>query len=174
MPGKCSFPGCKIPVPEHKRWCVPHGAIYDETPKPEREKKPIPTMSAKKKAAMPKERARKKDLSKFFDDALNAAPFHCQECSADLRDSVLINPRTIVAHILKKDPKYGFPSVACNHNNKVYLCYSCHHKFDNKGEEYIVKMKIYPELVYLVGYLIPELPPIELARVPHYYLQRIK
>jgi len=116
------------------------------------------------------QKTEKELLDEFFDYALKIAPFKCEECAADLRNSVGINPRTIVAHILKKAKRHGFPSVATNQINKAYLCSTCHTKMDHLGGDFIVKMKLYPVLKERVAQLFGYLTEEELRRVPEYYL----
>ena len=130
----------------------------------------IPKVSAKKKIADKLNKPAKEALNEFFDNALAVAPFHCEECGDPLADSMGINARTIVAHLLPKRKEHGFPSVASHPDNKAYLCYRCHHDYDNKGSDYVTKMKLYPTILERVALLLPHLTPEELVRVPEHLI----
>jgi len=105
----------------------------------------------------------------FYLEEIAKAPKCCEECGKGLRPSMAINQRSIVCHILPKRPEM-FPSVATNPDNVFYGCNDCHHGFDNKGEEFIIKMKIYPILKERVAKLIPLMPDKELHKIPEYLL----
>lgn len=111
---------------------------------------------------------RKKELTAYYDQALKKMPKRCEECGELLVKSMVINPRTVVAHLLAKNEEHGFPSVATNQANKAYLCDADHHGYDKKGKDFIVKMRIYPIIKARVAILLPLLTPEELARVPDY------
>lgn len=130
----------------------------------------IKKVSDKKKTAAKLDKVLKGKLDQFYDDALNAAPFHCEECGEHLSESVVINPRTIVAHLLPKRKIGGFPSVSCHPSNKAYLCDSCHNGYDQKGKDFIIKMRLYPAILERVKELLPHLNPQELSRVPEYLI----
>lgn len=106
----------------------------------------------------------------FFDAMIARAPKKCMESGKSLAGTMAINPAAVVAHILPKREKNGFPSVALNPLNIVYLEGSVHTDFDNKGKEYILKMKIYQLLCQRVASLLEFLTPEERNRVPKYYL----
>lgn len=161
MPTKiCTWPiKCDKPAQEGTLHCRQHNLAQGIRIK---ESKKDPDAKALK--------TEKELLNEYFDYALKIAPFKCEECNANLFASVGINPRTIVAHILPKNKKHGFPSVACNQINKAYLCSTCHTKMDVLGEDFIVKMKIYPLLKERVAQLLGYLTDEELNRVPEYYL----
>jgi hypothetical protein len=127
------------------------------------------TKPEKVKVAEKAKKETKKSLTVFYTEMIVKAPKVCEECGKPLKPSMIINPRSIVAHIL---PKRGnlFPSVATNPDNVFYGCNDCHHDFDNKGEEFIVKMKIYPILKERVSKLIPLMPDRELHKIPEYLL----
>lgn len=131
----------------------------------------IPKVSAKKKIAEKLSKPAKEALDEFFDNALAVAPFHCEECGDLLSESMGINPRTVVAHLLPKRKQHGFPSVAAHPDNKAYLCYRDHHDYDNKGADYVTSMKIYPQILERVAVLLPHLTPEEFKRVPGHLLK---
>lgn len=101
-------------------------------------------INSKKPAAKAK-RAAKDELTPWFNMQLTMAPAHCENvaCREPLTESMAINPRTIVAHIL---PKSRFPEVATHPLNRVFLCQSCHYKYDNG------KAETMPEVLRLCGY----------------------
>lgn len=80
-----------------------------------------------------KEKVEKKDaLTLWFAQRLIELPFPavCENCHKSLRPSMVINPRTVVCHIV---PKSTIPEVACHHFNVWYGCQECHDKYDNGG-----------------------------------------
>lgn len=155
---KCSFYRCSMQS-ESNGMCILHQRhAGSPMAKPEKVK-------LKEKA----KKETKKSLTVFYTEMLVKAPKVCEECGKPLKPNMLINPRSIVAHIL---PKRGnmFPSVATNPDNVFYACNDCHHSFDNKGEEFIVKMRIYPILKERVAKLIPVIPDRDLHKIPEYLL----
>ena len=129
----------------------------------------IPKISEKKKIANKLNKPSKEALDKFYDDALMNAPFHCENCGADLRESVLINPRVIVAHILpKKSSIGGFPSVATHPMNKFYAYSKCHNGYDEQGSDFILQMPLLQILKERVKLLIPYLTESEKNKIPEY------
>lgn len=102
---------------------------------------------------------------------LNKAPFKCQECPANLVGSTIINPRTIIAHIL---PKAHFESIECNEDNILFLCSDCHHNMDNKGKDFILKMKLLPTIKERLMILSKLITDSENRKVPEYYKQLIE
>lgn len=164
---KSSYPLC--PFCTADKTCIRH--LEKGVPKVKK-MHAIPKVSAKKKIADKLNKPAKKALNEFFDNALAVAPFHCEECGDLLADSMGINPRTIVAHLLRKSTKFGFPSVAAHPDNKAYLCYRCHHDFDNKGADYVTKMKLYHTILERVALLLPHLTPEERKRVPGFMIKQ--
>ena len=142
-----------------------------EEDKPAKSVYTIPKVSAKKKIADKHNKADKEALDKFFDDALMHAPFHCENCTTDLRESTIVNPRTIVCHILaKKKGIGGFPSVAAHPMNKFYGCMRCHKGYDEQGKDFILQMPLLETIKQRVQILLPLLTPEERNRVPEYLL----
>lgn len=134
--------------------------MYSSAPEQKKEVYKIPKRSVKKE-----DKERKKSLTSFYDEMLNKAPFKCQECGDNLISSTVINPRTIVAHIL---PKSKFKSIECNEDNILYLCYKCHHNFDNKGKDYVLKMKLLPTIKVRLKILKPLILKSEYKGIPDY------
>lgn len=161
----CKWFNCKVPTAGE--YCTLHAKQMGIENKP-KERKQIAKVSEKKKSKAGEEKERKQALDKFFEDAIVRAPFHCENCGADLRESFL-RDRAIICHILsKKTTIGGFPSVATNENNFFYGCNACHHGYDNIGSKFILKMSLLPELKRRVSLLIHLLTPEELNRVPEY------
>lgn len=156
----CLFPGCIFH--SNKKYCHRHNEYNDQEPQ---KVYIIPKMSAKRKAEQPKIIAEKKELAGFYAKMLSESPKTCMECGCDLKPSMVINPRSIVCHIL---PKRIFNSIAKNPLNVVYLCNDHHNTLDNFSP---VKMKTFPLLVERVKKLIPLIKESELKSIPEYYLK---
>jgi hypothetical protein len=124
-------------------------------------------MSAKKKEAQPKEKAEKQKLTAFYNEMLAQAPLNCMETGEPLVTSTIINPRTICVHILSKS---GYPSVATNPLNIIYLTAYEHSKFDLQTERYMKEAKISGLIKQRVLLLIPFLSTEEQNKIPHYLL----
>lgn len=165
---------CKWPIPCTKeqqkgsKYCVDHSKALGIKPVKVAKMHSIKKVNDKMKAAAKLDKVLKGKLDQFYEDALNVAPFHCEECGEHLSESIVINPRTIVAHLLAKRKTGGFPSVSCHPSNKAYLCETCHNGYDNKGKDFITKMRLYPVILARVKELLPHLTANELARVPDY------
>lgn len=112
-------------------------------------------------------RLEKKERSLFFVNALKNAPAKCENCGCELSSSMIINERTIVAHIL---PKSIFKSVATEPENRWYGCSNCHHSMDNKGTEYVQAMPIFKVLQDRVKMFYSQIAASELRRVPSYFI----
>lgn len=86
-----------------------------------------------------------KELNVFFASQLLQIPDNCENCNESLaylkRSSM---KKAIIAHILPKRERFGFPEVATHPQNRLFLCLQCHGDFDTKGEEFAVKMKAFP------------------------------
>jgi hypothetical protein len=155
----CSFYRC-IMEAESNGMCL-HHQMYADAPL---------TTPIKVKEAEKVKKEVKKSLSVFYLEQIAKAPKLCEECGKGLRSSMCINPRAIICHILPKRTEM-FPSVATNSDNVFFGCNDCHHAFDNKGEDFIVKMKIYPILLERVAKLLPFMPDKELNKIPEYLLK---
>lgn len=62
----------------------------------------------------------------------------CKECGCKLKGSV-----REIAHIL---PKSYFKSISKNDKNIIYLCEEHHTEFDNRSNDFVKSMKIFPEV----------------------------
>lgn len=92
-------------------------------------------------------REKKQELNVFFASQILEIPACCEECGDDIRYWRDKNPRMLVAHILPKRKSGGFPSVATHPLNRVFLCPNCHTNMDNKGKDFVEKMKVYPIMI---------------------------
>lgn len=106
-------------------------------------------------------RAEAKSKAGFFQAMLALAPSKCMETGCPLKSKV--NLMEIVVHIL---PKSKVKSMAEDPRNIVYLDGDVHTNFDNKGQEFIKKMKILPLLKKRVEMMWPEIPENERRWVP--------
>lgn len=162
----CSWYNCRTPTPDGKSWCTLHGKQMG-IERPVKEKKAIPKVSAKKKSNQPKEKADKQNLTAFYNEMLAHAPLLCMETGEPLIGSTVINSRTICVHILSKS---GFPSVATNPLNIIYLTAYEHSKFDLQTERYLKEAKISGLIKQRVSLLIPFLSTEEVNKIPAYLL----
>lgn len=123
-------------------------------------------VNSNKPAAKTKQE-QKDDLTPWFKMQLTMAPALCEntECRAPLRESMVINPRSIVAHIL---PKAGFKEVATHPLNRMFLCETCHSRYDGHRIEKI------PVVVSLARHrlssFINEVLPGNTHKIPNYLL----
>lgn len=125
-------------------------------------------MKLKGKKSATEEKKEKQERGNFFQRMISEAPARCMETGCPLRPTMAINPAAIVCHILpkRKVNDGGVPSMATNPLNVVYLSGDVHTNMDNKGCEYIVKMKIYPLLRRRVVMMWNHIPDNEKKNVP--------
>ncbi len=127
----------------------------------------------KKKEALkqPKESQSKEsnELKLFFDNAIAEMPDKCQECGKKLFIPSVITKRAAVAHIL---PKRNFKSIEAHPENKFYLCpLTCHADMDNRGSDFVKRMKLFPEMKRIVQQvLMPLIDESEYKYIPDYFL----
>lgn len=153
-----------IPCTKQKRqgskFCDNHsramGEKINKAPKPYT----IPKQSEKKKKQLKEQKSIRDSLSLFYLKMIGEAPTDCMECGYSLKPSMLINPRSIVAHIL---PKRQFKSISEERDNVVYLCIDCHGRMDNFSPE---GMKIFPLLKERVTLLQTRIKPDEVRFIP--------
>lgn len=120
----------------------------------------------KKKGLSAAKRKAKKALGVFYASQLMTPPELCEECDAPLIDSVGINPRGIVCHIVPKSPTQGCPSVGTHPQNRFFGCEKCHNKYDKASEAQIRGMRIFNILRERVAKFWDEIKPGERRRVP--------
>lgn len=107
---------------------------------------------------------------------------HCQECNAPIPEKIkqigkkftLDGYRCATAHVLPKKKEYGFPSVASNPINRLFLgagC-GCHNKYDSSWEK-AATMKVWPMAVEIFKKLYPLIPAHERKNIPEVFLQEI-
>lgn len=73
----------------------------------------------------------------------------CAECKTRLKGTV-----REVAHVL---PKSYFKSIAKNDKNIIYLCEKHHTEFDNRSNDFIKTMKIFPLIAKKFKELLEEI-----------------
>ncbi len=88
------------------------------------------------------DKARSVGLSVWFADQLLIAPQYCENCKKPINAAAYSNPRTIIAHIVPKSEKSGFPSVATHPLNRWFGCGDCHTNYDKKGADYQETMRV--------------------------------
>jgi hypothetical protein len=122
-------------------------------------------VNSKKPAAVARQE-RKQDLTPWFNMQLTMCPERCENvtCQEPLRESMVINPRAVVAHIL---PKRTFTEVATHPLNRAFLCNKCHHKYDNGFADTM------PELLNLcrsrLAHFIDQVAPDNFKSLPKYF-----
>jgi predicted Zn-ribbon and HTH transcriptional regulator len=149
-------------------FCPQHSKAMGIKPvKPAPKMNAIPKVSAKKKLLAPIEKADKERLKKFYNEMLNIMPYDCMNCGNELFSSTVINPRTVVAHIL---PKAKFKSIDANIDNVLFLCCECHNKYDLQSSRFMKEQPISNLIKQRVRLLIPLLSEAESKKVPNYLL----
>lgn len=83
--------------------------------------------------------------------------------------------RIATAHVLPKRKEYGFPSVAANPINRLFLADSCgHHTMYDSSWEKAATMKVWPMAVEIFKKLYPLIPASERKNIPEVFLQEIE
>lgn len=112
-------------------------------------------------------------------------PF-CQECGAvipnkkqnwttGVMEETNVFYRAATAHVLPKRDNYGFPSVASNPNNRLFLgsgC-GCHQRYDKSWED-AAQMKVFPIAIEKFKLLYPLIHSSERKNIPDIFLQEIE
>lgn len=163
----CNHKGC---INEGRYCRIPHSF------KPAKEESPAPTKPVKKTIPVKKkkttntEKLKMKQRTAFFEAMIKIAPKKCMETGKPLAGSMVINPRSIVAHILpKRDAdKGGVPSMQYDKRNIIFLDQDVHTDMDRQGKDYVVKMKLYPLMKERVAEMWPEINAAERKNVPEY------
>ena len=88
-----------------------------------------------------------KEMNLFFASQIPEIPDCCENCGDSLRWQKQNNFKSIIAHILPKRKVGGFPSVATNPNNRVFLCLICHHNMDDLGKDFVLKMNCFDLII---------------------------
>lgn len=110
----------------------------------------------------------------------------CMNCGAFIPEKIkqigkkfsLDGYRCATAHVLPKRKEYGFPSVAANPINRLFLgsaiggC-GCHDDYDSSWEK-ASTMKIWPLAVEIFKQLYPLIHPSERKSIPEVFLQEIE
>lgn len=102
-------------------------------------------ISAKPKALTEANKSFKKELNIFFASQLLECPDKCEECEASFYGYTQEQLRGLIAHILPKNEKHGFPDVAIHPLNRMFLGTKCGHhaRWDNLGAKERKEMKVY-------------------------------
>lgn len=156
----CKWYNCT--APSSGDYCVQHAKMIGGKSEKKKEPYTIPKQSEKKKKQIKEHKTEKDSLSLFFAKMASIAPKNCMECGCSLKPSMLINPRSIICHIL---PKRHFKSIAKNEKCIVFLCIDCHSRMDNFSP---AGMKILPILVERVKMLLDEIKHEELKHLPEF------
>lgn len=119
------------------------------------------------------QRAEKADLNVFYKTMIEQAPTKCENCDANLQDTLNFIPKAIVAHIVAKG-RHGCPSVATHPMNKWYACMDCHTFYDTQPADEVAKMRVIPTLVKRVKLFFNKIADNEKRRVPEYLLEKNK
>lgn len=121
-------------------------------------------------------REKKQELNVFFASQILEIPPCCEECTRDIRFYRASKnfARSLVAHILPKREKGGFPLVATHPLNRMFYCPDCHTDFDNKGIEHAMKLKSLPLMISRFNQFKDVLSPQDLERVPVYLFLEIE
>lgn len=103
------------------------------------------TLSNKPKPLNADDKQWKVSLDKFFDVQITMIPADCEECGQPFDNYSRDELRSLIAHILPKSRKSGFPGIATHPLNRMFLgtkC-GCHNHWDNGNSDDRVKMNIY-------------------------------
>ena len=105
-------------------------------------------------------------LDLFFGNAaieLSKHPY-CENCGEFIDERFY---KAATAHVLPKRKVFGFPSVACNPLNKLFLgsgC-GCHHEYDTSWDD-ASKMQIWSKVVLIFIELYPFIEEKEKKNIP--------
>lgn len=121
-------------------------------------------------------REKKQELNVFFASQILEIPPCCEECTRDIRFYRASKnfARSLVAHILPKREKGGFPLVATHPLNRMFYCPDCHTDFDNKGVDFAMQLKSLPLMISRFKQFKDCLSSQDLARVPKYLFLEIE
>lgn len=108
---------------------------------------------------------------------------YCMECGAKIPEKIkmigkkfsLDGYRCATAHVLPKRKEYGFPSVASNPINRLFLgsgC-GCHNKYDSSWEA-AATMKVWPLAVEIFKKLYAVIAVNERKNIPEVFLQELE
>jgi hypothetical protein len=109
--------------------------------------------------------AQKKALDLWFANQIKVMPKQCENCNEYLNPYAPWGARAYVAHIL---PKRLFDSVKIHPMNRMFLCIHCHTDFDNKGEQYALRMPALPIILERFMQFLHNIHNDELRLLPNY------
>lgn len=113
-------------------------------------------------------KAKKADFNVFFASEMLNIPANCEECNADIRYWRGKFARMLIAHILPKRERGGFPTVATHPKNRMFYCPDCHTDYDTKGVEFAEQLKSLPIMRERFNEFKHLLSESDLQRVPSY------
>lgn len=99
----------------------------------------------------------------------------CMHCGGETCKWDDLRYKWSLAHILPKDPIYGFPSIMTHPANCLELCYwnnSCHTNYDNKIL-LVTQMNCFDIIIERFQEIYPFIAPNERARIPEIFLPYI-
>jgi hypothetical protein len=123
--------------------------------------------SPRGKAQQSEENKRKSDLTTWFNLKIQMKPQTCENCGWGLSNSMVINPRSIICHILPK-AKNKFPEVATHILNCWYGCNSCHDRYDKYSPVDRSLMPVWPIVLKRFEKIILSLPAEKVNRAKTY------
>jgi hypothetical protein len=107
-------------------------------------------------------------LQLWFALQIKQCPDRCDECNKRFVFFATWTHKAAIAHIVRKSK---FKSVQTHPLNRCFLCLDCHTDYDNRGSEFVTKMKIFPELKRIFkDVLLPLIPQSEYKYIPDYFL----
>lgn len=132
----CDSPAFRVTDNYHE--CTPESLVEAN--------KPRTGIAVKVKVATPEELKFKMELNVFFASQILQIPARCENCNQPFTGYTKEQLRGIVAHILPKSLKNGFPTVAIHPKNRLFLgtkC-GCHNRWDNTDADVRATMTCYP------------------------------
>jgi hypothetical protein len=119
------------------------------------------------KAAAAEEKKVKDALTTWFNLKIQLRPDRCENCGIHLRESMTINPRAIICHVLPK-AENKFPEVATHILNCWYGCNECHYQYDNCAPIDRSLMPVWPIVINRFNKIILSLPEDKINRAKTY------
>ena len=115
-----------------------------------------------------------KEMNLFFASQIPEIPDCCENCGDSLRWQKQNMFKSIIGHILPKRKVGGFPSVATNPNNRMFLCLICHKNFDEKGEDFAPTMNCFDLMCERFMTFEDQLSESDKQRLPFYFKDLLK
>lgn len=133
------------------------------------------TIPVKKKKLSAEELQAEYELDMFYKSLWKGkGHFKCENCRAELYAFSNSQQRAVSAHILPKTPEGGFPSIAMNEDNIIYLgcmpkgsACNCHGQYDTNVANR-KKMNVYQLVLKRFELLKPHLTEHEIQKAEEY------